>query len=367
MKKWSKEQAEAWQNARPWIRGYNGLPSNCVNNTALWQQYKHDEVFEQVNYEFELAKNTGFNSVRTIISFELWLYEHDSFMRHLEEYLAAAEKHGLDVMLCIGNDCNVPKEFYSFSTGPQHVDWGYHSGIKRGQHSGTHTAPGYQLSDEPEMRRKFYDMVDEMAALYARDKRICVWDVWNEIGNSRRGTMSVEKMLTSAEIIRSHDNIAPVTADCWRYNSDCMPYTEEELTALDMSDVITFHCYGSFCNMVRIIENLTRAYDRPLINNEWLNRIEHNNVDDIFPLFYLEKIGSYHWGLIQGYSQTYEPWGCYFSEIADPEYNGDKDFTKFQHDLYRFNGLPYIAKEVQIIKEFSRLADQRFKNEHGVK
>ena len=141
MKKWSKEQAEAWQNARPWIRGYNGLPSNCVNNTALWQQYNHDEVFEQVNYEFELAKNTGFNSVRTIISFELWLYEHDSFMRHLEEYLAAAEKHGLDVMLCIGNDCNVPKEFYSFSTGPQHVDWGYHSGIKRGQHSGTHTAP----------------------------------------------------------------------------------------------------------------------------------------------------------------------------------------------------------------------------------
>ena len=104
----------------------------------------------------------------------------------------------------------------------------------------------------------------------------------------------------------------------------------------------------------------TTPYYNGIIANEWLNRIEHNNVDEIFPLFYLEKVGSYHWGLIQGYSQTYEPWGCYLGDIADPDYNGDKDFTKFQHDLYRFNGLPYIAREIEIIKDFSARADKKF-------
>lgn len=360
MEKWSKEKAWAWYNRRPWIRGFNGRPSNCVSGVDMWQSYNHEEVKKQIEYEFNLAKETGFNAVRTIVNFEVWLSEHDSFMNNLAEYIDAADRYGLKVMLTIGNDCNVPKDFYSFKLGPQKVDWGYHSGIKRGQHSGTHNAPGYQLSDEAEYLDKFYAMTDEIASVYAKDERIEVWDVWNEIGNSRRATMSVEKMKKVAEIIRSHDQVSPITADCWRYNEDLMPYTEEELAAIELSDVITFHYYGSYQNMVKLIENLRDLCGRPLINNEWLNRIEHNNVDEIFPLFYLEKVGSYHWGLIQGYSQTYEPWGCYMEKIADPDYRGDFDFTKFQHDLYRFNGLPYIAKEIAIIKDFSRRADKKF-------
>lgn len=361
MEKWSKEKAWEWYNSRPWIRGFNGRPSNCVNGTAMWQNYRHDEVKSQIEYEFALAKETGFNAVRTFILFEVWLYEHDSFMKNFSEYVETADKYGLKIMLGIGNDCNVPKDFYSFKLGPQNVDWGYHSGIKRGQHSNTHSEPGYQLSDDAVYEEKFYEMVNEFASIYAKDPRIEIWDVWNEIGNSRRGTLSVKKMRRAAEIIRSYDPISPITADCWRYNAALRPYTEEELAAIDLSDVITFHYYGSYQNMVKIIENLRDDYDRPLINNEWLNRIEHNNVDEIFPLFYLEKVGSYHWGLIQGYSQTYEPWGCYMDKIADANYCGDMDFTKFQHDLYRFNGLPYIAKEIAIIKDFSARADKKFK------
>ena len=362
MEKWSKEKAWEWYNSRPWIRGFNGYPSNCVNRVAFWQSYNHENVAKQIEYEFELAKKTGFNAVRTIIMLEIWLYEHDSFMKNLEEYITLAHKYDIGVMLVFGNDCNVPKEFYSFRLGEQNVDCGYHSGIKRGQHSATHVTHGYQLNDEPEYFDKFCDMVSEIAEKYAHDERIEIWDVWNEVGNSMRGMMSAALMKKTFEIIRSFNPIQPLTADCWTYDADLQPYAEEQLLALDLSDVITFHYYGSYPNMVRIIKNLKERYDRPLINNEWLNRIEHNNVDEIFPLFYLEKVGSYHWGLIQGYSQTYEPWGCYMKEIADPDYHGDKDFTKLQHDLYRFNGLPYIAKEIKLIKEFSALADKDFEN-----
>jgi len=361
MEKWSKEKAWQWYNDLPWIRGFNGYPSNCVNRVAMWQSYKHDEVIEQIKYEFNLARETGFNAVRTLIHFEVWLYEHDSFMANLEQYLTLADEYGLKVMLTIGNDCNVPEDWYVFKLGEQPIDWGYHSGVKRGQHSGAYSNVGFQLNDKPEYTEKYYEMVDELAAKYAHDPRIQIWDVWNEIGNSHRNTKSVEYMIKCFEIIRSHDPIQPLTADVWRFDDNQLPYTEEEKMALELSDVITFHYYGSYQNMVKIIENLRELYDRPLINNEWLNRIQNNNVEEIFPLFYLEKVGSYHWGLIQGFSQTYEPWGSHNKMIADPNYKGDWDFTKYMHDLYRFNGLPYIAKEIEIIKDFSARADRKFK------
>lgn len=354
---WSKEQAWRWYNDQPWIRGFNGYPSNCVNRIAMWQEFEHKEVFEQIEYEFNLAKETGFNAVRAIIQFECWYYQHDSFMKNLEEYFSLADKYGLKVMLTLGNDCTVSKvNFKPVVFGKQHIDWGYHSGIKTGPHSGGTTVPGYALLDDPEIEPKYYEMVDEIAAKYCKDDRLQIWDVWNEPGNGNRGNISLKAMTKFFEIIRSHNPIQPLTADCWRYSEDLVPDREIEKAAIELSDVITFHYYGSFENMVIIIENL-KKYGRPIINNEWLNRISGNNVCEIFPLFYLEKIGSYHWGLIAGFSQTYEPWGNYYAEYLKEGSN--LDLTKWQHDIYRFNGLPYDVKEIKTIKRFCSLAAKK--------
>ena len=363
---WSKEKAWEWYNKQPWIRGFNGYPSNCVNRIAIWQEYNHKEVFEQMEAEFALAKETGFNAVRAIIQFEVWYYEHDSFMNNLEEYFTLADKYGLKVMLTLGNDCTVPKErFIPVKFGEQKVDWGYHSGIKRGPHAAGLVGPGYCLLDEPEIEGKYYEMVHELAKKYAHDSRLQIWDVWNEPGNGRRDNLSMNAMKKFFEIIRSYDPIQPLTADCWSYTEEWEPKREMEKLALELSDVITFHYYGSYENMVQLIEKLKEDYDRPLINNEWLNRIDDNNVKEIFPLFYLEKIGSYHWGLIAGYSQTYEPWGWYFVEYLKD--GSTLDLTKWQHDLYRFNGLPYDPKEIKTIKCFCALADKRDKRNGVIK
>lgn len=356
--KWSKERAWEWYEKQPWIRGYNGYPSNCVNRIAMWQAYNHAEVAKQIEYEFSLAHDTGFNAVRAILQFEVWYYEHDSFMNNLEEYLTLADKYGIKVMLTLGNDCTVPKElFRPVVFGEQKVDWGYHSGIKAGPHAAGLKGPGYCLLDEPQFEGKYYDMVEELAAKYCKDERIQIWDIWNEPGNGRRDMRSLKAMERFFEIIRSYDPVQPLTADCWSYTEDFRPKREMELRALELSDVITFHYYGSFANMVTIIERLKQDYGRPLINNEWLNRIADNNVKEVFPLFYLERIGSYHWGLIAGYSQTYEPWGHYFVDYLRE--GSTLDFTKWQHDLYRFNGLPYDVKEIETIRRFCKMADER--------
>ena len=361
-RQWTKEEAWEWYRSQTWIRGFNGVPSNCVSFAAMWQSYNHEAVFRQIRYEFDLAKKTGFNAVRVFLDFEVWLAEHDSFMRNLEEYLCLADEYGLKVMPILANDCNTPKAaFKPFTPGEQHMDWGWHSGLAAGPFAEQHQTMGWQHLDEEEYRPLYYKMVDEIAGKYARDERIHIWDIWNEIGNSRRGAKSVPYLEEIFRIVRSHDPIQPLTADCWTFDPETMATTTvEELRALELSDIITFHYYRSYQNMIRIIDWLKETYGRPIINNEWLNRIEHNNVDEIFPLFYLEEIGSYHWGLIQGYSQTYEPWGEYLRFIRDPDYQGDLDFTRYQHDLYRFNGCPYIAREIEIIKKFSALADERF-------
>ncbi len=361
MERWSVEKAKEWYASQPWIRGCTTYPSNCVNRIAMWQEYNHGAVIAQVREEFKLAKETGLNAIRMIIQFEVWLKEHDSFMNNLEEYITAADEFGQKVMFVIGNDCCVPKDFYGFTFGEQRVDWGYHSGIKRGQHSSTHGSNiGYLLLDEPDMKVKFFEMVDEFAKKYGQDDRIQIWNVWNEIGNSRREMLSVPTMERCFEILRENNVKQPLTADIWSHRNT-PEYSEAERRAGELSDIISFHYYGSYQNMIKIIENLREMYgDRPLINTEWLNRIEHNDVDDIFPLFYLENIGSYHWGLMQGFSQTYEPWGVYFKEIDDPSYSGPNDLIKLQHDIYRFSGHPYIAKEIEIIKDFSARADKKF-------
>ena len=358
--KWSREKAWEWYNAQPWIRGFNGYPSNCVNRIAMWQEYKHGEVMEQIEYEFNLARETGFNAVRAIIQFEVWLYEHDSFMSNLEDYFALADKCGIKVMLTLGNDCLVPKPLYKMNVfGEQHIDWGYHSGLKRGQHAGGHTEAGYALHDEPEYAEKFLEMVDEIAAKYAKDTRLHVWDVWNEPGNSGRGELSLSLMEKSFEIIRSHDQIQPVTTASWKYNKTGLFRVTDniELRAMELSDIISFHCYQPVHDLVGIIEALKEDYARPIINTEWLNRIFDNSIHRIYPIFYLENIGTYHWGLIQGYSQTYEP---VMPLYRMAEHNPAYDTRKWMHDLYHFNGYPYDKTEIDLIKRLSKMADDKF-------
>lgn len=357
--RWTVDRVQEWYNKRPWIRGYCGYPSNCVNRIAMWQEYNHDKVFEQIENEFQLAKETGFNAVRAVIQFECWYYQHDSFMRNLEEYFQLAAKYGLGVMLVLGNDCTVPKSFFKpVEFGEQPVDWGYHSGIKNGPHAKDYKIPGYCLLDDPQFEPFYYKMVSEIAEKYSRDPRLQIWDIWNEPGNSNRKNLSLKAMEKFFEIVRSYDPIQPLTADVYLFNNEAMPTLDIEYRAFELSDIITFHNYQPYPQFVRVIQNLRAMTKRPIICNEWLNRLKGNDVETIFPLLWLENIGSYNWGLMAGFSQTYEPWGGYYEEYMR-EGSNFKLF-KWQHDLYRFNGLPYDVDEIKLIKKFCALADDNF-------
>ncbi len=353
---WSKEKVWEWYNSRPWIRGCNFMSSDCCNRVDQWQEYGFNERIKTADRELALAASIGYNSIRLILQFEVWKEQHDGFMDRLETYLQTASKHGISAMICFGNDCSVPKELYKEPVmGRQSVDVGYHGGVKISPHSGYRDAVGYTILDDPVKSEQFFEMIREIISKYRNDPRVIIWDLFNEAGNGNRGEVSVPHIQKMFDIARKLNPVQPLTSGIWSnyFNGGC----HAEKVAVANSDIITFHCYCDYCTMIKVIAEL-KKHGRPMLNTEWLHRIQHSSVQEMFPLFFLEKIGCYNWGFVAGAYQTYEPWEGIWKQEAIGEGEG-YDFTKWQHDLFRPNLRPYDPKEIRVIKEFCCMADSK--------
>ena len=351
--RWSEEKAWDWYNRKPWIRGCNYRASDCINWIEQWQELDFDKKMQTFDRELKLAADIGFNSIRTLLSFEVWDQQHDGFMDRLEQFLTLAASHGISVMPIFGNDCCVPKELYQparMGRQPE-PEPGYHGGRKDGTHAVMHDKPAYSILDDAETARRFERFVDEVVGRYAKDQRIIIWDIFNEPGMTRRGSLSLPHMVRFFEIARSHDPIQPLTAGAWDNLTGTL--SEIEQKAVDLSDVVSFHSYDNYIKMIEILDTLGK-YKRPLLNTEWLHRCWNNRVEEMFPLFYLMRIGCYNWGLVAGKSQTFEPWEKLYHD-PDPSW----DLTKWQHDLFRQNLRPYDPKEIQVIRHFCALSKQK--------
>lgn len=352
--KWTTARAWDWYRQIPWIRGYSGLPSNCVNGIALWQEYGHEAVFRRLEQEFRIAKETGLNAVNVCVEFAVWNAQHDSFLRHLEEYVSLAHQHGLWVMLTLGGDrTTIRREAVSF--GKQTPESGYYSRMQSRESTWDLVEKEHFLFDDADLFARYAQMVAELAERYGQDPRLLLWNVWDEISSC----CSAGQMLPMIErffvILRKQGVCQPLTA------SVRFPQTEADDAAqrriLAISDVIAFHCRDSYLRAVPLLARL-KQYHRPLFCTEWLNRRAGNDVEHLVPLFWLEKIGSFHEGFMQGFLQTYQ-------QIADSFVGAfsETDFlsTRFQHPLYRFNGLPYEPKEIEIFRRFAGLSDDSAK------
>lgn len=359
--RWSKEKIWEWYNSRPWIRGCNFMSSDCANRIDQWQEYGFEERFETTKKELQLVAETGFNSIRIIPEYYVWEQEHDGFMERFERYIEEAHKNGISCMVVFGNDCMPPKEeaLKRMHLGEQHIDLGYHGGRKVSQH-GKFNEAGYSLFDKPEYEEKFLEYVKEIVTKYKNDERIIIWDVFNEPGNSNRGSRSLPLLKKMFELIRNINPIQPLTVGIFSQSTKLENLLEIEKYGLENSDIISFHNYCPYFNNVEEI-SLLKKYGRPLINSEWLNRCGQNTVEEMYPLFFLEKIGCYNWGFVAGKYQTFEPWNAIWDLYKqNPDNYRDFDFTKWFHDLYRPSLNPYNPKEIEIIKYFSKLADENF-------
>lgn len=357
--KWSSERIWDWYRSKPWIRGCNYMSADCANRVDQWQEYGFEERFETTARELALMSELGFNSIRIIPEFIVWLKEHDGFMERFERYIDLAARNSISCMVVLGNDCMPPYEeaLKRMELGEQHVDWGYHGGRRVSQH-GSFDGAGYSLLDEPKYAEKYYEFVREIVEKYKNDERILIWDVFNEPGNSKRKFMSLPHLEKFLQIIRGIDPIQPLTIGIWSQTTELEKLHDIEKFGLENSDLLSYHNYNSYEDNIREIK-LLKAFGRPIINTEWLNRCGSNTVEELFPLFYLENIGCYNWGFVAGKYQTYEPWNAIWDGFEiNPSAFDRFDFTKWLHDLYRPSHHPYNPKETELIKRFCDLADK---------
>lgn len=363
MKKiWTCEQAWEWRENHPWTVGCNYIPGCCINGTEIWQEEGFEEVLKTMQREIELAASIGMNSVRMLMPFHVWKHQRKGFLERLERVLELLEGFGFTLVPVFFDDCGRgPIELYS-----DEVHFGKQADPVKGWHGGypphkieNSVNPTYSMVDDPENWPDMERYVKEIVSLHRDDDRILMWDVWNEPGNSGSGgygnvLKSMRVMEKAFGWIREMDPLQPLTAGCWDFYHDffrdgkCGDLSEIEKKALELSDVISYHYYGDYEHSVKMIGFL-KSYGRPLFITEWLHRPFGNNVEEHLPLFKKEGIGCYNWGLVNGKTQTHEPWDW----ILDM----DLDFKLWQHDLFHADMTPYSPEEIEMFTRLTKEED----------
>ena len=360
-RQWTEQEIAEWYKSQPWLRGTNFLPSDCVNRLDMWQSIGREEHLKTAETELKLSKETGFNTVRLWCNFDVYYKEPEEFMQTLESYITLCAKYDQSVMLVLAyeedlphGDKFVPKELGAQKEYFNHFNRADYDVYDRMvvQRKLRHYA------EYPEVKPIFMEMVERVVKKYREDKRVLAWNVENEpgIGIGDRAVPLLEELFA---LVRSLDPVQPLAADIWRgVKEDGTFNSLAETKAYELSDFISFHSYSKYEWFLTGLYTLKKYHNRPIIVTEWLNRCNHNTVEEIYPLMFIENAGCYCWGFVQGKTYTTEPWESLWQQ-AEENPNVDFDFTKWQHELYRKNLHPYDPKEINIIKRFNALADKK--------
>jgi len=354
-RRWTCEEANAWYEKQGWLRGCNFIGSDCANRLDMFQSYKSAEKLETAERELALCQKIGFNTVRIWANFDVYYAEPESYMEIFDKYIELCAKYGQKVMVVLTHEEDLPRGdvFVPKKMGEQTYALGEHQG--RRQLSDEEKAiPEKHYMEYPELHDTYIEMVRRTVEKYKNDERIFCWNIYNEPGITIGTERSIKILNELFELVRSLDPDQPLCADVWRSVKNGAFSTKEEEVAVELSDVISFHSYQAYEKLVAEIRFL-QQFNRPLFQTEWLHRINHNDVYNVYPLLYLANVSNYCWGFVIGKTQTNEPWPCLWEEWDRGE--GEKyDFTKWQHDLFRPNLRPYDPREIQLIEKFNALA-----------
>jgi hypothetical protein len=324
--RWPAGKAWTWYKTRPWPVGCNYVPATAVNDVEMWQKSTFDPA--TMERELTLARGLGFNNLRVFLNFVVWQDDPAGLKERLGRFLEIADRHGLSVMPVLLDDCNFAGREARVGKQADPVPGVHNSGW-------VSSPPLRMVTDQkawPMLERYVKDMVDT----FREDRRIILWDLYNEPGNSATGAGSLPLMEAAFRWARAVKPCQPLTVGAWADFRDAM-----HKRMFGLSDVISFHGYDARPGIEAKIA-LCQDYRRPILCTEWLRRQAGNTFQELLPLFRQQRIGCWSWGLVAGRTQTYFSWG---SRPGSPEPR------VWQHDLFRPNGQPFDAGEVDFIRK----------------
>lgn len=321
---WSKEQAEQWYEQWGWLRGADFLPSSAINQLEMWQKETFDTA--TINRELGWAQAIGMNSMRVYLHHLAWEIDPEGFKDRVDTYLDIADKHKISTLFVFFDDCWNP----TYKAGKQPAP-------KPGIHnSGWVRDPGDIILTDTSLYITLEKYVKDVLTTFGDDKRIVLWDLYNEPGNSGYGNKSMVLLQKVFQWGREVNPTQPLSVGVWdKKLVDLGQYQ------LDHSDVITYHNYNDKQAHKQWIDSL-RSFGRPLVCTEYMARTRNSLFKDIMPLLKEENIGAYNWGLVAGKSNTIYAWDSPMPDGKEPKV--------WFHDIFRKDGTPYNKGEVALIK-----------------
>lgn len=324
---WSKEQANEWYKQWGWLRGSDFIPSTAINQLEMWQAETFDTA--TINRELGWAESIGLNSMRVYLHHAAWEIDKEGFKDRVGQYLTIADKHGISTIFVFFDDCWNP----TYNTGKQ-------PDPKPGIHnSGWIRDPGDLIHQDSTLVTTLEAYVKDVLQKFSSDKRIVLWDLYNEPGNSNYQNKSMPLLQKVFQWGREVNPSQPLSVGVW--NKELLDLNTYQLAN---SDVITYHNYMEPQVHQEWIDSL-RTYGGPLICTEYMARTRNSTFANTMPILKKENIGAYNWGLVAGKTNTIYAWDTPMPDGKEPKV--------WFHDIFRKDGTPYKKEEVNVIKELT--------------
>lgn len=326
-KVWSVEKANAWYKEYKWINGADFIPSTAINQLEMWQAETFDA--QTIDKELGWAEEIGFNTMRVYLHSIAWKQDPKGFKDRVGEYLSIADKHKIKTIFVFFDDCWNKEGKAGKQPEPK-------TGI---HNSGWVQDPGDPYSKDPSAFPALEKYVKDVMATFAHDKRILLWDLYNEPGNSGKLETTLPLLTQVFSWARAVNPDQPVSAGIWAWDY-------EKLNAFQAlnSDVITYHDYEEPQWHQRVIDML-KAFGRPLICTEYMARSRNSRFANVLPLLKNENVGAINWGFVAGKTNTIYAWDTPLADGSQP--------VEWFHDIFKKDGTPYRQDEVDLIKKLN--------------
>jgi len=326
---WSIEKANTWYQQHAWINGADFLPSTAINQLEMWQAGTFDPA--TIDKELGWAAGIGFNTMRVYLHSLAWKQDAEGFKKRIDQYLQIADKHRIKTILVFFDDCWNKQGKIGKQPAPQP---GIHN-------SGWVQDPGDPDSKDASNFPALEKYVKDIMNHFKTDKRILLWDLYNEPGNSGKLTSSYPLLKSVFTWARAVAPTQPISAGLWAWD-----YKELNAFQALNSDIITYHDYEEPQWHKRVIEML-RSHGRPLICTEYMARTRGSRFENIMPMLKKEHIGAINWGLVDGKSNTKYAWDTPMKNGGEPK--------EWFHEVFRKDGSPYKKEEVDLIKKLNNI------------
>lgn len=323
--RWSAEKAQAWYRQHPWMSGANFTPSTAINQLEMWQADTFDP--QTIDKELGWAESIGFNTMRVFLHSLAWQQDPQGFKKRVGDYLALADKHHISTILVFFDDCwNKDAKI-----GPQPVP-------KPGIHnSGWVQDPGDPASRDSATFVQLKPYVQDVLRSFATDKRVLLWDLYNEPGNSNKGITSMPLLRNVFAWAREVNPSQPLSVGLWNWG-----FKELNTFQALNSDVMTYHNYDEVPAHERVIE-LLKTHGRPMICTEYMARPRNSRFVNVMPLLRKYNIGAINWGLVDGKTNTKYQWDVPVADGGEP--------GEWFHEVFRKDGTPYHQDETDLIRK----------------